>query len=76
MNKYLRKEPTNDEMKQYSGFKSFLETKKDVVVYNDENCTEEYARFPWHYKDKPTRRNKYVNINGYRWHVIWLETLD
>lgn len=74
--KYIRKEPTNDEMRQYKNWRPFLDTKRDVVVYNDENCTDEYARFPWHYKEsKPTRKNKYVIINGYRWSVVWLEDL-
>jgi len=45
---------------------------KDVQVYSDRKCKKPKARFMWYMSSKPTRRNKFVTINCYRWRLIWL----
>lgn len=43
----------------------------DVNAYTDELCTGLVCTFPVEYKSTPTRRNKYVTINTYRYAVCW-----
>jgi len=56
---YARKEPADDGAKG----------KYDVQVYRLNG--EPFGRFPWFYKTKPTRRNKYVTLNCYKWGLLW-----
>jgi len=60
---YLRKELTKD---------PYAQGKFDVAAYADPECTKLKARYPWHHEDKPTRRNKYVTLNCYKWRVVWV----
>lgn len=43
----------------------------DVVALDVNN--KEYARWPWYYRSKPTRRNKYTMLNCYRYKIEWVE---
>lgn len=65
---YARREPTTDAMVQCEGM-------RDVVYYRDAECTQFYAREPWYYRYKPTRRNKHVTLNCYLYRLIWMEDL-
>lgn len=42
----------------------------DVQIYRDNGLP--FGRFPWHYKRKPTKRNKYVTLNCYKWRIVWV----
>jgi hypothetical protein len=73
---YARKEPTTDSATQ-DMLKSSPElfnakTMQDVQVYHDRECTQKYARWPWHYSSKPTKRNKAVTINCFRYRLVWV----
>lgn len=41
-----------------------------VAYYADALMTERKALNPW--PSRPTRRNRYVMLNCYRWRVQWL----
>lgn len=45
---------------------------KDVQVYRDRAAKKPFARFAWYSSTKPTRRNKYVTLNCYKWELVWL----
>lgn len=73
---YLRKEPTTDSvlLDAVRRFNiSLTEAHKDVVGYMDKECKAAIARFPWHHTGKPTRRNKYIMLNCYRYRVEWID---
>ena len=42
-----------------------------MQLYADADCTRPVARFPWHYSNKPTRRNRYVTVNCARYALAW-----
>lgn len=42
-----------------------------VACYADERCKEFKGFFPWWNKDCPTKRNKYITLNCYRWLAVW-----
>lgn len=44
----------------------------DVCVYADRAGKTLKGRFAWYLSSKPTRRNKYVMLNCYRWRLEWL----
>lgn len=69
---YLRREPTTDPVSLAYCPPRQLATLRDVVAYRDPECTERAARWPWHYSNKPTRRNRRVMFNCYRWSARWL----
>lgn len=41
-----------------------------VAYYTDSETTNCKAFNPW--SGRPTRRNKYVMLNCYRWRAVWL----
>lgn len=55
----LQSVPTDD---------AFAPGKKDVIAIRG---GREIARWPWHYKSKPTRSRKTVTINGVRYKAKW-----
>ena len=67
---YARKEPTTDAttLKYAPNEKHF-----DIQIYKDKAATIPYARFPWHYKDKPTKRNKHITVNCFKWKLEWID---
>jgi hypothetical protein len=64
---YLEKVPTNDPLLSGSKMQKF-----DVVAYRDQEKTEVACRWPWYYSNKPTKRNKTVMMNCYRWNIEWI----
>lgn len=64
---YARKEPTTDSLVDPS------EQRMDVQIYKDKEATRKFARFPWYYSSKPTKRNKYVTLNCYKWRLQWID---
>ena len=74
---YARLEPTTDSataaMIRSNPRWANPQRHRDVVIYHDKGCRRFYCRFPWHYdQSKPTRRNKYVTVNCYRYALVWL----
>ena len=45
----------------------------DVIAYKEPECFWPVARWQWYEARKPTRRNKWVRFNCYRWNAIWLQ---
>lgn len=43
---------------------------KGVAYYRDPEATKEAAFNPW--SDRPTRRNKWVMLNCFKWRAVWL----
>jgi len=70
---YARQEPTDDSIAiKYLDTKT-LATCKDVIIYHDRKCKRFYANFPWFYNlSKPTRRNRYITINCFRYNLVWV----
>ena len=66
---YARKEPTTDSV----AIQHSCANEKDVQVYHDKECTRPYARFPWYYSNIPTRRNKYVTLDCFRYKLEWVQ---
>jgi hypothetical protein len=44
----------------------------DVQVYKDAEAKTPFGRFMWYSSNKPTRRNKYVTLNCYKWKLNWI----
>ena len=68
---YARKEPTTCAITF-----ALAPTQRDVVIYADSKATQHKARIEWHNASKPTRRNRYINLNCYRWRLEWLPDLE
>lgn len=47
-------------------------TRKDVVMYRDKAKTQPCGRWHWWQSGKPTRRNRYVMFNCYKWRAVWV----
>lgn len=69
---FARKEPTTDVVSISHG----LGHRKDVVLYQDEACTQPYARWSWHLTGQPRRNSKTVMLNCYRWAIQWVPDLQ
>jgi len=61
---YLEKIPPNDN----------FANKRDytVIVWADKEKTSRKAIIPWYHSNKPTKRNKYLTLNCYKWRVEWI----
>lgn len=42
------------------------------VILLDFNTKEKVATYPSHLSNKPTKRNKYVMFNCYRYNLVWV----
>lgn len=62
-----RREPTTDPVARAYG----LSNLSDVVLYKDPQCTRPVARYHCDHSKKPTRRNKYVMHNCFRYRLQW-----
>lgn len=74
---YARHEPTTDSATRDAvacGAVSKAAARRllDVQIYRDRARRRKFARFPWHYSNKPTHRNRYITLNCYRWKLHWL----
>jgi len=45
---------------------------RDIVLYQDTLCRKPVARYPWHFGNKPTKRNKFVTHNCFRFRLQWV----
>jgi hypothetical protein len=77
---YLRREPTTDsataDMMKNAPDKRKHAPRLDVVAYRDPEAADQVCRWPWWHTAKPTRRNKWVDLNCYRWRVEWLPDFE
>jgi len=66
---YARKEPSTDEilLKYAPHAKKF-----DVSIYSNNQGRGKICTFRWDLSNKPTRRNRYVTINCYKYKLEWL----
>lgn len=75
---YLRKEQTTDPIQHNAYFQwaknelKNLLNKNDIVAYGDESCQNVLARWMWFNESKPTRRNKFLTIAGYKYSIVWV----
>ena len=74
---YARHEPPSDEasVNYYATLGQFFKPSKnyrEVVIYRDPEAQNRAGRYPWHYSNKPNRRNKYIMKNCNRYRLIWL----
>ncbi len=44
----------------------------DTVLYRDEACTDQAARWPWHYSNCPRRGQVRVIFNCWPWKLSWV----
>lgn len=65
---YGRQEPTTDAVSVAHG----CGHQKDVALYKDAQCTKPVARYGWYLSNKPTKRQKAVMHNCYRWRLQWV----
>jgi len=70
---YARKEPTTCTLTFALAHKK---RKRDVMIYTDRSATQLKARIAWHEFRKPTRRNRYITYNCYRYRLEWLPDLE
>ena len=81
--KYLRQEPTTDELLHNESFtveeRAKLAKKKDVVMYDSLTDLENgkpSGRWMWYYlASKPHKNRRSINISGYRYKIIWMPTV-
>lgn len=52
--------------------KKWMKTQYNIEIYRDRECKKPFATFLFDRKNKPTKRNKYVTLNCYRWNLIWV----
>lgn len=45
--------------------------RRDSAFFTDKECTEEFARIPWHHKNCPISRKR-VTFNCYTYDIEWL----
>lgn len=74
---FLRREPTTDSVMLYHpevvmAREILGKALLDVQAYADSDCTSPVGRWPWHYRNKPTRRNRRVMLNCYEYKAVWL----
>jgi len=73
---YARREVTTDsatkQMYAAQGRPNAFHQHQDVQIYRDRRAKKRFARFGWFMSNCPTRRNKYVTLNCYRWRLEWL----
>lgn len=72
MKVYARHVPTNDEtLKNLAPEEA--SKKRDVIISREPNG-QPIARYPWHYKDRPTKATKTaVLFGGVQVEIIWTE---
>ena len=72
---YVRLEPTTDSataaLIRSNPDWANPQQQRDAVIYRDQACRQFFCRIPWHYSTRPTRRNKYITLNCFRWRLIW-----
>jgi hypothetical protein len=70
---YARKEPTTDltTLKYITDVNSKAK-RFDIQVYKDKQGEIPFARFPWHYQSKPTKRKHTIMINGFIYLLEWI----
>lgn len=44
----------------------------DVHIYRDKDRQNHFCTFTRDRASKPTRRNRWINLNCYRWRLEWL----
>ncbi|MDE2104555.1 MAG: hypothetical protein KGL39_45390 [Patescibacteria group bacterium] len=44
----------------------------DVQIYKDRARKIPFARFLWWHTNKPTRRNRWVTLNCFRYRLVWI----
>lgn len=66
---YARKEPSTDEilLKYAPNQKEF-----DVAIYSDKLAQHKKCVIRWDLSSKPTRRNKWLTINCFRYRLEWI----
>lgn len=47
----------------------------DVMAYREPEDVKPVAHWPWYYSSKPTKRNKWVTFNCYKWQAVWMESI-
>lgn len=45
----------------------------DVEIYRDPEMTRPFCTFDRWRSSKPTKRNKWITLNCYRWKLIWID---
>jgi hypothetical protein len=66
-NLYARSEPTKDRSEKSKGQVGKL----DVVLYKNGDCTEEMARYPWFWANKPKQSDTSVSLRGCSYRLYW-----
>lgn len=46
--------------------------KKDVQIYKDKKGTNPFVKIAWWHKSKPTKRNKYITLNCFKYNLTWI----
>ena len=79
---YARREPTTDSAtrdaykaggKTGEALEKAVASHFDVQVYHDKEGTKPFGRFPWDRSNKPTRRNKWLTLNCFRYRLEWIK---
>lgn len=51
---------------------AFKTSQGDVKIYKDRQCIDFICVFPEHLSNRPTKRNKYVTIDCYKYLLEWV----
>lgn len=52
------------------------DSRGNVLVYKDPNRRVNVCAFEHWRSDRPTRRNRWLTINCYRYRLVWLDTVS
>jgi hypothetical protein len=68
---YARREPTTD-AETLRMCPDAARRRYDVVIYRDAAATARAGRYPWFYRSKPRRNQRFTMLNCWRYRLVWL----
>lgn len=65
---YAKRVPTHDSLQHI--VPGYPRGKMDVLIAKDPEFKDVFCIWGWR-KNPPTRRNRYVTLNCFRWRLVW-----
>ena len=73
LNLYIRREP--NALRNSGPLVGTRSAAHDLVLYRDQDATQQAGCYPWHGQSKPNRRSKRVMHNCWPFALVWLDDL-
>ena len=46
--------------------------RNDTLIFKDKECTQLFARWPWHQSGCPRKNSTRVTLNCFQWNLEWV----